>query len=454
MKNKDVIYICSSCGYESLKWLGKCTQCGDWNTFSEELREKQKRKSAGRTQSANHTKAVLFDQIEYKRSERKLSGIGEFDRTLGGGFVAGSIVLLAGDPGIGKSTLLLQAAVKSDLNVVYVSGEESLQQIKMRADRLKITSKSVHILSETEIGTIIEECRRIKPDLVIIDSIQTMYDSSLQNTPGTITQIRESAIRLQQYAKQEEVCILIIGHITKEGFIAGPKALEHLVDTVLQFESDNNNGYRILRTVKNRFGSTNELGVFIMSETGMIGVENPSELFLSQSEIQNSGSAVTASIEGTRPLLLEVQALVVPTHYGNPQRVANGFDPRRLAILLAVIEKKAEFRLSSANVFVSFAGGVRIDEPAVDLSVCMAIISSLTEKNVQRDDVLIGEVGLAGEIRGVNMIEKRLHESAKLGFTRAIIPYKNLQNDKPNVNDLEIIGVKDLKETINLLGFN
>lgn len=445
MKSKPRIkYVCSNCGYESLRWLGKCPDCEEWNSFTEEIIEARSRKASPASSKISTPKLT---EISTEEDERIKTGIMEFDRVLGGGLMPGSVILLGGDPGIGKSTLAMQAAAKINNKVLYVTGEESSKQIKLRADRLKIKSDNFYVLPETDMNSIIASVNNTKPSVVIIDSIQTMYRSELENSPGTIIQIRESTALLMDEAKRNHFCVIIIGHVTKEGFIAGPKVLEHIVDAVIQFEGESNHSFRILRAQKNRFGSTNEIGIFEMHEEGLTEVKNPSELFLSERGTKISGSVVTASIEGTRPLLLEVQALVTPSNYGNPQRVATGFDYRRLSILLAVLEKRGGYRLSANNVFLNMAGGVKIDEPAVDLAVCCSIASSLLDKAADSSAVVIGEVGLGGEIRSVGNIEKRIVEAEKLGFRKIIIPANNLKSIKSK-NSAEIVPVNSLSEAI------
>jgi DNA repair protein RadA/Sms len=445
MSKTRIKYICSNCGYESLKWLGKCPECDSWNTFNEEIVETNKRKPILSKAKINIKKISEIDGSEENRIKTKME---EFDRVLGGGFMPGSVILLGGDPGIGKSTLAMQAASQINNNILYVTGEESAIQIKTRAARLGIQSDNFYILPETDLNTILASINSLSPALVIIDSIQTMYRSELDNSPGTITQIRECTSFLMETAKKNNISMLIVGHITKEGFIAGPKVLEHMVDTVIQFEGESHHAFRILRAQKNRFGNTNEIGIFEMHENGLTEVKNPSKLFLSDRNKEIPGSAITSSIEGTRPILLEVQALVTPSNFGNPQRVATGFDYRRLSILLAVLEKRAGYRLSANNVFLNMAGGVKIDEPAVDLAVCCSIASSLLDKVVDNKTVLIGEVGLGGEVRGVNHIEKRIQEAEKLGFQNAIIPYNNTQGLQ-NYASIKVIGAESLTESID-----
>lgn len=427
MKQTRIKYICSHCGYESLKWLGKCPSCNEWNSFSEEFVEA---KSIKRKTKFNEDNIFLLTEDDVQEDIRIKTNINEFDRVLGGGLIAGSVVLIGGDPGIGKSTLVMQAAANSNAKVLYVTGEESIKQINLRAKRLKIKGNNILLLSETELDSVTSAIDKTNPDIVIIDSIQTMYRPEYENGPGTITQIRECTSYLLQLAKKNGFSVILIGHITKEGFIAGPKILEHIVDTVLQFEGEKNYSYRILRAQKNRFGNTNEIGIFEMHENGLTEVNNPSEIFLSERNNEVTGAVVTASMEGSRAVLLEVQALVTPTNFGNPQRVTTGFDYRRLSILLAVLEKRAGLRLSAHNVFLNIAGGLKIDEPAIDLAVCTAVASSLKNQIAKSNFVLLGEVGLGGEIRSVSHIEKRIQETEKLGFQNVVIPQNNLKSIK------------------------
>ena len=446
MSKTRIKYICSNCGYESLRWLGKCPECESWNSFNEEIIETSKRKPAI---SKSKFELNTIDTISANEKDRIKTGIAEFDRVLGGGLMQGSVILLGGDPGIGKSTLAMQAAANINQKVLYATGEESEKQIKIRASRLKLNSTEFYVQAETNLSEILGAVNQLSPAVVVIDSIQTMYRSELDNSPGTITQIRECTALLMEEAKKKQYCVIIIGHVTKEGMIAGPKLLEHMVDTVIQFEGESNYSFRILRAQKNRFGSTNEIGVFEMHETGLREVKNPSELFLSEREKQTPGSVVTSSIEGTRPILLEVQALVTPSNYGYPQRVSNGFDQRRLSILLAVLEKRANVRVSATNVFVNIAGGIRITETAGDLAVCVAIASSLTEKVIDNQTIVIGEVGLGGEIRSAGHIEKRIQEAEKLGFKSVIIPSGNSKGLKIS-GKIKFHSVENLKQAIDI----
>ncbi|HEX9253195.1 MAG TPA: DNA repair protein RadA [Ignavibacteriaceae bacterium] len=447
MSKTKIKYICSNCGYESLRWIGKCPECESWNTFTEEIVETSPRKANISKSRFSYSKIL---DISANEDDRIKTGIIEFDRVLGGGIMPGSVILLGGDPGIGKSTIAMQAAASIKEKVLYVTGEESEKQIKLRSSRLKVKSDSFFVQAETELSNILGAIKEISPSVVIIDSIQTTYRSELENSPGTITQIRECAAMLMEEAKKNHYSVIIIGHVTKEGMIAGPKILEHMVDTVLQFEGESNHSFRILRAQKNRFGSTNEIGVFEMREDGLREVTNPSELFLSEREKQTPGSVVTSSIEGSRPILLEVQALVTPSNFGYPQRVSNGFDQKRLSILLAVLEKRAGVRASVHNVFVNVAGGIRVIEPAVDLAVCVSIASSLIDKVVDNQTIIIGEVGLGGEIRSVGHIEKRIQEAQKLGFKSAIIPSGNLKGIKQS-DKIKVIAVDNVKDAITKL---
>jgi DNA repair protein RadA/Sms len=447
MSKSRIKYICSNCGYESLKWIGRCPSCENWDTFTEELIEEKKtaaKKFSGEAKITKLSASIHTDE------ERIMTNIAEFDRVLGGGLMPGSIVLIGGDPGIGKSTLVMQAAAKINAEVLYVTGEESANQINLRAKRLNIIcgphsseESKISIMTETDLDIILNAIDKHAPEVVIVDSIQTTYKSDFDNAPGTITQIRECTAELMQLAKKKNCAIIIVGHVTKDGAIAGPKVLEHIVDTVLQFEGERSYSYRILRAQKNRFGSTNEIGIFEMHDDGLHEVKNPSEIFLSEREKEITGSVITSSIEGTRPILLEVQALATPSAYGNPQRVATGFDYRRLSILLAVLEKRANLRLSAQNVFLNMAGGLRIEEPAVDLAVCCAIASSYSDKFARNDTVVIGEVGLGGEVRAVSHIDKRIQEASKLGFKNIIVPSNNAKSIKSKAS-INIIPVADI----------
>ncbi len=439
-------YVCQSCGYESIQWLGKCPSCGLWNSFVEEFEKKSRTQNLKSKYVESKKLYSINDEIELKAFRIK-TGISEFDRVLGGGLIQGSVILIAGDPGIGKSTLALQSVANLNCKVIYVTGEESIEQLKFRASRLKIKNDNLFILPETNLNLILEILEKERPCVVVIDSIQTIFREELDSSPGTITQIRECTTSLMEFSKKNNIAIIIIGHITKDGLIAGPKALEHIVDTVIQFSGEKNYSFRILRAIKNRFGSTNEIGIFEMDQNGLKEVENPSEVFLSEREYGASGSVVTSIMEGTRPILVEVQALVTPTGYGMAQRVATGFDNRRLSILLAVIEKRLNYKLSQHNVFLNIAGGVEIDEPAADLAICSAIISSIRDVPADSYTCVIGEVGLGGEVRSVNGLDKRIQEAQKIGFKKIITPVQKI-NIKSELSHITIVQIKTLKEAI------
>jgi DNA repair protein RadA/Sms len=443
-------YVCQSCAYESPRWLGKCPNCGEWNSFVEELVKSIALKKGRR--GTSHVSVLPLDRIETEEDQRIPTGIAEFDRVLGGGIVRGSVVLLGGDPGVGKSTLMMQLAssVKSQ-RVLYVSGEESARQIKLRADRLQMPrDDSFLVLAETDIDQIVIAVEDSQPDVLIVDSIQTIYRPQFESSPGSVGQVRECTALFTRMAKEKSISVFLIGHVTKEGIIAGPKVVEHMADTVLQFEGERQYAYRILRAMKNRFGSTNEIGVFEMREDGLHQVKNPSEVFLSQRLYGASGSTVVASIEGTRPILIEVQALVTATSYGVPQRTTTGFDYRRLNLLLAVLEKRLGILLGQQDVFVNIAGGIRIDEPAVDLGIAVSIISSLRDIPVDSQTVAVGEIGLSGEVRAVHQLDKRVQEAAKLGFQRIIVPKNNLKGTT-KTKGIEVIGVEQVDEAVKSL---
>ncbi len=448
MSKIKTVYQCQSCGHVSPKWLGKCPDCGAWSSFSEERQAPKSLRSPG-AQGAS-AEALPLSQVSGGREKRRLIGIKELDRVLGGGLVDGAIILIGGDPGIGKSTLILQALAKiseTSGTVLYVSGEESPEQIKLRAERLSINSDSIILLPETLVENIIEVSRDMKPTALVIDSIQTIFTGDLSSAPGSVGQIRESAAKLMIYAKKSQVPVFLIGHVTKEGAIAGPRVLEHIVDTVLYFEGDRGHPYRILRTVKNRFGSTNEIGVFEMTDNGLGEIDNPSELFLSERPVDVSGSAVIASMEGTRPLLVEVQALVSPTTFGMPRRTSMGVDFNRVNLLIAVLEKKAGLQLGGMDVFTNIVGGLKVVEPASDLGIIAAIVSSFRETPVGQKTCLFGEVGLSGEVRAVAQGETRLKEAAKIGFKQVIVP-KNTADRLKTDFGLTITGVKNVEEAI------
>ncbi|MBI4546856.1 MAG: DNA repair protein RadA [Ignavibacteriae bacterium] len=442
-------YVCQSCGYESPRWVGKCPNCNSWNTFVEELTQKL---TARKKVTKSNIKATPLNEVDLTTDQRIPSTITEFDRVLGGGIVLGSVVLLGGDPGVGKSTLMMQLAAQLKNQIVlYISGEESAKQIKLRAERLAFDSaENILLLSETNMDVIAEVIDRSPPDIIIVDSIQTMFHPAFESSQGSVAQVRESTALFTRIAKEKSIPIFLIGHVTKEGIIAGPKVIEHMVDTVLQFEGERHYAYRILRSIKNRFGSTNEIGVFEMRDTGLKEVRNPSEVFLSERSAGTSGSAVVASVEGTRPILIEVQALITPTNYGVPQRNTTGFDYRRLGLLIAVLEKRVGVMLGQYDVFVNIAGGVRVDEPAVDLGIAASIISSMRDVPLDWQTVAVGEIGLSGEVRTVSQIEKRVQEAAKLGFRRVVLPKNNLKGIV-RTNGIELVGVERVEDAIEAL---
>ncbi|HEX3034804.1 MAG TPA: DNA repair protein RadA [Thermodesulfobacteriota bacterium] len=444
-------YVCQNCGNSSPRWLGKCPACGEWNSYVEERIEKVKR-VPGRVNRSSVPLSIA--QIESEREERIPTAIGELDRVLGGGFVPGSVVLVGGDPGIGKSTLALKMLNNIGLlhfNALYVTGEESPEQVKMRAERIGADSGMLFVLPETVVESIIEQIVKLSPAVVVIDSIQTMYTEDFPSAAGSVGQVRECTAKLMQYAKVSGTVVFLVGHVTKEGTIAGPKVLEHLVDTVLYFEGGREHPYRILRAVKNRFGSTNEIGVFEMKESGLQEVTNPSEIFLSERPLGTSGSVVTPSIEGTRPILVEIQALVSATSFGVPRRTTIGLDYNRVSLLVAVLEKRAGLHILGQDIFMNVAGGVRIEEPAIDLGISMALASSFLNKPVQPNVVVFGEIGLAGEIRGVTQVELRLKEAEKLGFKKCVLPRINLDRLKRSEVDISLVGVSSIEKAIEEL---
>jgi DNA repair protein RadA/Sms len=449
-------FFCSNCGYESAKWLGKCPSCSQWNTFVEEVLDKGTAKAdtgwKNYTDNKRSSKTIALDDVSGTEEKRLVTADTELNRVLGGGIVPGSIVLVAGEPGIGKSTLFLQSALQlKDIVTLYVSGEESEQQIKMRANRLNISNSNFYLLTETATNVIFQEIKKLKPQLVIVDSIQTLQSNFIESSPGSVSQIRECAAELQRFAKETDTPVFLIGHITKDGSIAGPKILEHMVDTVLQFEGDRNYTYRILRTLKNRFGSTAELGIYEMNSEGMRAVTNPSEILLTHKEDQLSGGAIAATIEGLRPLLIEVQALVTPSVYGTPQRTVSGFDLRRLQLLLAVLEKRGGFQFGLKDVFLNIAGGLKVEDPSIDLAVICALLSSYEDVPVPQHTCFAGEVGLNGEIRAVNRIEQRIAEAEKLGFEKIVVSRHNKKGFDNKQFAIEVIALGRVDEVYQLL---
>ena len=449
-KNKTV-FVCNECGYESPKWMGKCPACNAWNSFFEEKIISSSSSNSAKKKEV--TKPIELNKIE-GRTEAKIStGFNELDRVLGGGLVNGSLILLGGEPGIGKSTLILQICnkIKTDGKVLYVSGEESGEQIKLRADRLGVKNDNLLFLSETNIENIEENILSINPKLVIIDSIQTMYSEEITSAAGSVSQVREITAKVMRTCKENGVTTILIGHVTKDGNIAGPRVLEHMVDTVLYLEGERYFSYRMLRGVKNRFGSTNEIGMFEMEAEGLVEITDPSKVLISEREDNPAGSVVIASMEGTRPLLVEFQALTTPTVYGLPRRTANGIDYNRLAVLIAVLEKKVGLNLGNQDVYLNVVSGLKINEPAIDLGIIAATVSSFKNIPIDTGTVVLGEVGLTGEIRSVNLIDKRLKEAEKLGFKKCIIPETNRKLLKENYK-LDIIGVKNVSEAVYALG--
>ena len=452
-KSKN-IFFCQECGYESAKWLGQCPACKAWNTFVEEPTiGKGSTASGGIRHQAKASEPVLLSSVHSSDEKRRPTGISEFDRVLGGGIVPGSLVLVGGDPGIGKSTLLLQMSrclSEQSCRTVYVSGEESLQQIRLRADRLGVFKNDLAMLCETNLDVIQETILKYKPEVVIIDSIQTMYREDISSGAGSVSQVREATSVLMQLAKRENIAIFIVGHVTKEGVVAGPRVLEHMVDTVLYFEGDRHASYRLLRAVKNRFGSTNEIGVFEMCSEGLTEVKNPSEFMLSGRPEGTAGSVVACAMEGTRPLMLEVQALVCQTNFQIPRRTAAGTDYNRVNLLMAVLEKRLGMALSNSDAYVNIAGGIRMNEPAIDLGIVMALVSSYRNRPVDEKTIVFGEVGLSGEVRAVNMPEQRVAEAKKLGFETCILPQVCMKMVK-DIKGIRLIGVKSVNEAVGMI---
>ncbi|MBP3377095.1 MAG: DNA repair protein RadA [Clostridia bacterium] len=457
MKGLKTIYVCSNCEYHSPKWMGKCPSCNQWNTMVEDVinvapeEPANKRKSiSGTLGTDNH--AISYDELEIPDYIRSQTGLDELDRVLGGGLVHGSVVLISGEPGIGKSTLLMQISecLGANRRVLYISGEESGGQIKLRAKRLGVSGKNLYILTETNLDSILKEADKIKPDIMIIDSIQTIYDEMIKSAPGSITQVRESALTLINRAKSHGISMLLVGHVNKEGGIAGPKVLEHMVDAVLCFEGEKLQSYRIIRANKNRFGSTNEIGVFEMTDKGLVEIPNPSEMLLSGRPKNTPGNCAVCTIEGTRPIIAEIQALVSPTAFPSPRRTSNGIDYNRLCLIIAVLEKRLGLKFYQNDVYMNVIGGLYLNEPASDAAIALALISSLTDKAVPDDLIAIGELGLSGECRAVSNLEQRVKEAARLGFTKAIVPYKNVEKRKIDTT-IELIPIHSIYEAIRVL---
>ena len=460
MKKSKTVYVCSECDYQSAKWMGRCPQCGNWNTFSEETFEEAPEKAATPAARRHTMLARSIGEAEPQQllTEplpdyfRRTTGIGEFDRVLGGGLVEGSVVLLSGEPGIGKSTLLLQicASLAEDSTVLYVSGEESVAQISMRAKRLGLKSKNLYLLTETNVEKVLKSMDKLNPDILIVDSIQTMYHNESNTVPGSVTQIRECAGVFIGKAKSENTAVLLVGHVNKEGSIAGPKVLEHMVDTVLYFEGESRQNCRVIRAIKNRFGSTNELGVFEMTEKGLREVDSPSEMLLADRPQGVSGNCAVCVIEGTRPLIAEIQSLATTTVFPSPKRMSTGIDYNRVHLILAVLEKRLGLRFSTSDVYINVIGGMRLDEPSSDLAVAMALISSLTDRAVPDDLIAIGELGLSGECRAVSGLEYRVKEAARLGFRRTVVPCRNIEKRAIKA-EIELLPIKSIFEILKLL---
>lgn len=449
------VWVCSECGHESIKWMGQCSNCGGWNTLEETLKQPSKKSNTGpKYSNAEHYKPTLLADVQSSEDERYKTGLKELDRVLGGGIVKGSVVLLGGDPGIGKSTILLQVCnnVDKDKKIIYVSGEESRHQLKLRATRLNVKNENLYILAETDVEIVTQEMEQGKPDLVIIDSIQTMNNSEISSSIGSISQVKECTNALLRSAKTLDIPVIIVGHVNKDGAIAGPKVLEHIVDVVLYFEGDKQMSYRILRGIKNRYGSTNEIGVFRMTGAGLEEVENPSVMLLSDRPKNTSGTCVSCIMEGTRPIFAEVQGLAATSNFGNPRRMSTGFDYNRLSLILAVLEKKCGYFFSNLDTYVNVIGGLKLDEPASDLAVALSLISSLKNQVISEDILAFGEIGLAGEVRGVSFAQERISEASRLGFKKCILPFQNLRSlQNKSSNNIDLIGVKNVREAFAAL---
>ena len=455
MKAQKTIFMCTDCGNTSSKWLGKCPACGGWNTFVEETARATESDTAKKRTSligSRENRAVAFGDLNMPDYMRSFTGLDELDRVLGGGLVVGSVVLLSGEPGIGKSTLLIQIsdALGKSRKILYVSGEESGGQLKLRAGRLGVQGENLFILTETNIENILAEADKIHPDVIVVDSIQTIYSEKISSTAGSIAQVKECALTFINKAKSEGISVLLVGHVNKEGSIAGPKVLEHMVDAVLYFEGERQQSYRIIRAIKNRYGSTNEIGVFEMTDVGLVEVSNPSEMLLAGRPKNISGNCAVCTMEGTRPLIAEIQALVSPTAFPAPRRTSNGIDYNRMCLILAVLEKRLGLRFSVHDVYLNVIGGLRLDEPASDMATALALISSLTDKIIPDDLIAIGELGLAGECRAVSNLEQRVKEAERLGFLRVIVPYRNVEK-RPIQSKIQLIPVKSVFEALRVL---
>ncbi len=452
MKTSKTVYVCRECGYNSPKWLGKCPECDSWNSFDEELVKEKNNKTninQGRNQSMGN-KAEKFSALEIPTYMRTKTGMGELDRVLGGGLVDSSVVLLSGEPGIGKSTLLLQicSELSKSRTVLYVSGEESKGQLKLRAQRLGIVGENIYLLTETDVDSILEECESLRPDVIIIDSVQTLSSIRFTSVPGSITQVREGAMTFINYGKNNGAAVFLVGHVNKEGGISGPKILEHMVDAVLYFEGERTNSYRIIRAIKNRFGSTNEIGVFEMGDKGLVEIPNPSEVVMAERPKNTSGSCAGCVMQGTRPIISEIQSLVTRSAYPSSKRTADGFDYNRMCLLIAVLEKRMNLKFYENDVYVNVAGGIQLDEPSADLSIAMALISGITDKVIPDNLIAFGEIGLAGEVRAVSHIEYRVKEAVRLGFTKIILPQKNLTKHIKVPSGVELVGVGNIYQVL------
>lgn len=452
-------YVCVNCGNITNKWFGKCPECGEWNSLEEQEATVQAPKGLKQTHTRTfaaieNSKAQRINEINYSNNLRLSTGIGEFDRVLGGGLVDGSVVLLSGEPGIGKSTLLLQLcqSIESSVSLLYVTGEESLSQIKLRAGRVGVDSDRLFILAETNVNKIIPEINAVKPDVVIIDSIQTMFDDQYPSSPGSVTQVKQSAMHLITMAKESGISVIIVGHVNKDGAIAGPKVLEHMVDAVLYFEGDKQQSHRIVRAVKNRYGSTNEIGVFDMCDEGLVEISNPSEFLMEQRPKGVSGSCAVCIMEGTRPIIAEIQALSTTTVFPSPRRMASGFDYNRVYLLIAVLEKRIGLRFSTQDIYMNVAGGLRIDDTSCDAAACLALISSLKDVPIPEQLIVVGEVGLSGELRSVYGIEQRINEAARLGFTKIAVPFRAIGKLKIKYTSIELIALRSVYDLLKLLG--
>ena len=458
MKGLKTFYVCSECEYKTAKWMGKCPNCGAWNAFVEDVEQVAPTavstpKRVSMIPSPSDNAAVGFHELEIPEYIRQNTGLGELDRVLGGGLVHGSAVLLSGEPGIGKSTLLMQIcdALGTLRKVLYISGEESGGQLKLRAKRLGILGNNLFLLTETNLEKILEEIDKVKPEVMIVDSVQTVYSASVNSTPGSVTQVKEAALAFINKAKSDGISVIMVGHVNKEGSIAGPKVLEHMVDAVLYFEGEHQQAYRIIRAIKNRYGSTNEIGVFEMTDKGLLEVENPSEMLLAGRPKNISGNCAVCTVEGTRPIIAEIQALVTPTAFPAPRRTTNGIDYNRMCLIIAVLEKRLGLKFYQNDVYLNVIGGLKLDEPAGDLSIVMALISSVTDRIIPDDLIAIGELGLAGECRAVSNLESRVKEAERLGFTHAIVPYRNLEKRKIECKGINLIPVKGVYEVLNMM---